>query len=109
MSGIDIFAILVLTVIIASVVYVFVFLGLLPGKIARTRNHPHAEAIGIGSWLGLLFGGVLWAVILVWAYTAPKEIPVGNGTGDSDDQAEKIARLEERLVALETRLQEGQS
>ena len=106
MSGIDIFAILVLIVITVSIVYVFVFLGLLPGKIARERNHPHAEAIGIGSWLGLLFGGLLWAVILIWAYTATNEKPAESDPGD---RAEKIARLEERLAALEGRLEGGQS
>ena len=96
MSGLDIFALIVLTVIIASGVFVFVLLGTMPGKIAKQRNHPRAEAIAIGSWLGLCLGGVFWAFFLVWAFMEPKET--------ADDQTDKIAQLETRLAALEARL-----
>jgi len=72
MSGIDIFALIVLLVIIGVVVAVVVFLGLWPGKIARHRNHPQVEAITIGSWVALIAGGVLWPIILIWAYMKPE-------------------------------------
>lgn len=56
MSGIDIFAWVVLLVMIATIVVVFVVLGILPGKIARQRLHPQAQAIQVASWLALIFG-----------------------------------------------------
>ena len=65
MSGIDIFSIFVLTVVAITVVAVFVFLAMLPGRVARSRNHPQAEAINIGGWIGALFGGVLWPLVLI--------------------------------------------
>ncbi len=53
-----------------------VVLGMLPGKIARRRNHPQAEAINALSWLGLLLSfGVLWVVALTWAFTRPVRRP----------------------------------
>lgn len=71
MSGIDIFALIVLIIIIGTALAAFVFLGLWPGKIARQRNHPQVEAITIGSWVALIAGGVLWPIILIWAYVKP--------------------------------------
>ena len=73
MSGIDIFALIVLLVIIGTVMAIFIFLGLWPGKIARQRNHPQVEAITIGSWVALIAGGVLWPIILIWAYVKPEK------------------------------------
>lgn len=39
-----------------------------PGKIAKERNHPQAEAIEVTSLLGLLIFP-LWMAALVWAYS----------------------------------------
>lgn len=68
---IDIFAWIVLITMIGSVVMVFVWLGLWPARVAAERNHPYKDAITVGSWVFLLAGGVLWPLVLVWAYMAP--------------------------------------
>jgi hypothetical protein len=46
---------------------VVVLVAALPGKIARSRNHPQQQAVNICGWVGLPTG-ILWAVALVWAY-----------------------------------------
>jgi len=92
MSFIDIFTWIVLLITVATVVGVFVFMGLWPGKVASQNNHPQAEAIKIGSWVALIMGFALWPVVLVWAYTKPT--------------SSKTAELNEKIVALETRLSE---
>lgn len=69
----DIFAIGVLLVAVAAVFYVVVVVGGLPGKIARQRNHPQAEAIAVCGWAGLITG-VFWIIALVWAFTKPANI-----------------------------------
>lgn len=68
MSGLDIFAWIVLIVLVASSVAVVIFLAMLPGMIARKRNHPWAEAVTVGGWVTLFLGFVLWPVVLIWAY-----------------------------------------
>lgn len=68
MSFIDLFAWIVLLVVIALGIAVIIALGLLPGRIARARGHPWPEAVAAGSWAALVFGFVLWPVVLVWAY-----------------------------------------
>ncbi|NOQ14284.1 MAG: DUF3302 domain-containing protein [Methyloprofundus sp.] len=49
-----------------------IFVHTMPGKIARSRNHPQAEAIEITSLLGLLVFP-LWMAALIWAYIKPTQ------------------------------------
>ncbi|AXI45391.1 hypothetical protein C1J03_04665 [Sulfitobacter sp. SK012] len=73
MSVLDIFAWVVLIVIIGTVIVVFVFLAMLPGRIAKQRNHPQYEAVNVAGWLGALALGVFWPLALVWAFYISSE------------------------------------
>ncbi len=89
MEAIDYFAWFVLLVIILSVVFVFVSLAQLPGKLARARSHPHADAVDMAGWLGILLTlGVIWVLAMVWAQmpsAAPEAAtPTGSPAGDGD-------------------------
>ena len=72
----DYFTFFIIGVIVLLVVFLLFFFGDLPGKIARERGHPQADAINVCSWIGLAAGGVGWVVALVWAYTKPVGITV---------------------------------
>ena len=100
MSGIDIFAWVVLLVIIASVVVVFVVLGMLPLKVARKRGHPQADAINVASWLALIFGFAAWPFVMVWAYLRPVARPLDQPEDEAVRQ--RIAGLEARIAELES-------
>jgi len=67
-SFLDIFAVIVLVVLVATLVAIFLALGMLPGHIARKRGHPWAEAVAIGGWVTLIFGFLLWPLVMIWAY-----------------------------------------
>ena len=71
MTALDIFALLVLLVLAAAVVGIWVILGMLPGNIARKRNHPQAEAINVCGWWGVITLGILLPLAFIWAYTKP--------------------------------------
>ena len=77
MTFIDIFAWIVLVVVIASLVAVFVALGMMPGHIARKRGHPWAQAVTVGGWATLICGFVFWPLVLIWAYV---DVPAKQGT-----------------------------
>jgi len=77
MSFVDFFAWVVLLVLVATVVAIFVTLGVMPGRIARKRGHPWAEAVTVGSWAALIFGFVFWPLVLIWAYV---DFPERKGT-----------------------------
>ncbi len=100
MSGIDIFAWVVLLVIIGSVIVVFVVLGMLPGKIAGERQHPQAQAINVASWLALIFGVAAWPFVMVWAYLRPVARPLDQPEDEAVRQ--RIAGLEARIAELES-------
>ena len=107
MTGIDIFSWVVLLVIIASVVVVFVVLGMLPGKIARQRQHPQAQAINVASWLALIFGFAAWPFVLVWAYLRPVARPLDQPEDEAVRQ--RIAGLEARIAELESAEEGGKA
>jgi hypothetical protein len=65
---------------------------MLPGKIAAQRNHPQAEAINIGGWLGAILGGILWPIFLIWAFSKPVHITI---------TSEEVQELRERVAVLE--------
>lgn len=76
MSFIDVFAWIVLVVLIATLVAIFVALGTIPGRIAKKRGHPWAEAVAVGGWASLIFGFVFWPLVLIWAYVdVPAKVP----------------------------------
>ena len=68
MSGLDIFAWIVLAVLVMSTVAVVVFLAALPGHIARGRQHPWAQAVTVAGWVTFFLGFALWPLVLIWAY-----------------------------------------
>jgi hypothetical protein len=68
MSLLDIFAWIVLLILVASAFAIFFIAGYLPGHIARSRGHPWAQAVTVAGWVTLIFGFVLWPVVLIWAY-----------------------------------------
>ncbi len=68
MSGFDIFAWIVLIVLVCCSVAVIIIMAMLPGMVARHRHHPWAQAVSVAGWVTLFFGFVLWPVALIWAY-----------------------------------------
>ncbi len=72
MSGLDIFALIVLVVLVLAAVAVWAILGMLPGRIARSRGHPQADAINVCGWWGVLTMGLLLPLAFIWAYTNPQ-------------------------------------
>jgi hypothetical protein len=64
----DYFALGVLLVLCATMVGGLITLGYMPGRIARGRKHPQADAVAVCGWVGLLTFGVLLPVAYIWAY-----------------------------------------
>ncbi len=107
MTGLDIFAILILVVLGVTIAAIWVALCMLPGKIAGKRGHPQAEAIRVCGWLGGLTGGLLWPVAFIWAYLrSPPGLIPAQETGQPGAQSlgaltETVSALQGRLSALE--------
>ena len=71
MEFLDVFAIVILAVLGLTLVGVWVLLGMMPGRIARGRNHPQADAVSVCGWWGVITMGLLLPVAFIWAYYKP--------------------------------------
>ena len=80
----DIIAFAVFAILLVAGVIIVVLLGQLPGQIAQKRGHPQAAAINVTGWLGLVTGGVLWLVAMIWAFMKPVAI-VASGSADKEE------------------------
>ena len=93
----DLFALFVLFVLVATAIWLFVIIGRIPGRIATEAEHPQAAAINLLGWFGLAAGGLGWVIALVWSKTAPER------------SSATTAALEARIEALEAKLAERET
>jgi CBS domain containing-hemolysin-like protein len=63
----------------------------LPEKIAHKRHHPQRDAIQTLCLLSLVFGGLLWPIAWLWAYTKPAGYRLAYGTEKHDDYYREMA------------------
>src|SRR5436190_3185301 len=100
--------------IIAPIVLITVFLlvHILPEKVAHKRHHPQLGAIKCLCLLSLVFGGLLWPIAWLWAYTKPVLHKMAYGT-DVDDSHEntgaksatsELEQLRARVAELEAQI-----
>jgi Protein of unknown function (DUF3302) len=80
----DILAWIVLFVAPAVAIAVFWMVHILPEKIAEQRHHPQAHAIKVLCLLSLFFGGLLWPLAWLWAYSKPVLHKLAYGTDVAD-------------------------
>ena len=81
----DWIAIIVLIVVPVVVIVVFWIVHVLPEKIAEKRHHPQKDAIHTLCLLSLVFGGLLWPLAWLWAYTRPVAYRMAYGTDKHED------------------------
>ena len=72
MTFLDLFALFVLLTLLLTILGIWIALGMLPGRIARQRNHPQADAINVCGWWGALTLGILTPLAFIWAYSNPR-------------------------------------
>ena len=113
----DILALVVLFIVPVVVIVLFWIVHVLPEKIAHKRHHPQREAITTLCLLSLVFGGLLWPLAWLWAFTKPVGYRVAYGTDKHDEYydemlekqregkllREEAAHLREELEAMESR------
>lgn len=69
-------------IILAPIIGIVVFwmIHILPEKIAEKKKHPQTKAIQCVCLLSLFFGGLLWPLAWLWAYTKPVGYKLAYGT-----------------------------
>src|SRR5436309_4196302 len=101
--------------IIAPIVLITVFLMLhiLPEKVAHKRGHPQLGAIKCLCLLSLVFGGLLWPIAWLWAYTKPVLHKMAyrlcvhhphEPTGGEESATTELEQLRVRVAELEAQI-----
>jgi hypothetical protein len=106
-------ALFVIVVVPVVLIVLFWMVHILPEKIAHKRHHPQFEAIRTLCLLSLAFGGLLWPLAWLWAYSKPVMYKMAYGTeklpgalkeaypgaGEAVDASlhDRLARLEDRV------------
>ena len=78
----------------------FLLVHILPEKVAEKRHHPQLGAIKCLCLLSLCFGGLLWPLAWLWAYSKPVFHKMAYGT-DVDLSHEKPIGKEAAIKELE--------
>jgi hypothetical protein len=84
-SAATVIAWVVLCVVPIALVVLFWLVHVLPEKIAEKRHHPQKDGITTLCLLSLVFGGMLWPLAWLWAYTKPVGYRMAYGTDKHDD------------------------
>jgi CBS domain containing-hemolysin-like protein len=75
---------------------IFLIIHILPEKIAEKKKHPQLDAIKTLCLLSLVFGGMLWPLAWLWAYSKPVMHKLAYGT----DKDESIGGKDDALHPL---------
>jgi CBS domain containing-hemolysin-like protein len=105
--------------IVAPIIGISAFwlVHILPEKIAHKKMHPQTRAIQCLCLLSLCFGGLLWPLAWLWAYTKPVLHRMAYGT-DVDEslghhgeevtnEENEIGKLRARIAELEAKRSSG--
>lgn len=104
----DYLALFILLMGITVVFYTFIFIHDLPHKIAKRRDHPHEEAIGVACWLSLFTLHTIWPIVFLWAIAHKKGMyipisPTQPAAAGDEAMAHRLDALDERLRKLEAK------
>jgi CBS domain containing-hemolysin-like protein len=107
----------VICVVPIIAIVVFWIVHVMPEKIAHKRHHPQVDAIHTLCLLSLVFGGLLWPIAWLWAYTKPTAYRSAYGTDKHESyhlemadkaragtlSAAELAHLRDELDAMQRR------
>ncbi len=87
----DVLTIIVLVVVPIVAIAVFWLVHILPEKVAEQREHPQKDAIKVLCLLSLVFGGLLWPIAWIMAYSKPVLYKMAYGRDKHDDYYRHLA------------------
>lgn len=111
----DVLSWVVLVVAPVIAIVVFWLVHIMPEKIAEKKKHPQAKAIQVLCLLSLVFGGLLWPLAWLWAYSKPVLHKMAYGTDvdetighdaikKTEPPEDEVKRLRDQIATLEAQL-----
>ena len=88
-SAAHVLALFIIIAVPIGGIVLFWLVHILPEKFAHQRHHPQLAAIKTLCLLSLVFGGILWPLAWLWAFTKPVMHQMAYGRDKHDDYYEK--------------------
>src|SRR5437016_14594985 len=106
------FALGALVFVVVVIFYGIIAIHDIPHTIAKSRDHPHQDAIHAAGWVSLFTLHALWPFLWIWAMAYRPERGWGfhhsPATGlDPAASASELEDLRQRIAALELKFKEG--
>jgi Protein of unknown function (DUF3302) len=99
------FALGVLVFVVVVLFYGIIAIHDIPHMLAKSRDHPHQDAIHAAGWVSLFTLHALWPFLWIWAMAYRPERGWGFSKGHHQSSpAEEIAELRQRVGDLEIRV-----
>src|SRR5947208_1657924 len=95
----------IICVVPIAAIVIFWLVHILPEKVAEKRHHPQKDAIQVLCLLSLVFGGLLWPIAWLWAYTKPIGYRAAYGTDKHDEYFVTMAERAEAGLLTSDELQ----
>ncbi|UYN93361.1 MAG: DUF3302 domain-containing protein [Enhydrobacter sp.] len=99
------FALFVLLFVVVVLFYGIIAIHDIPHLIAKSRRHPHQDAIHAAGWVSLFTLHALWPFLWIWAmaYRPDRGWGISERGAFAGDPGE-VGELIRRIEALETKL-----
>lgn len=101
------FALFLLLFVVVVLFYGIIAIHDIPHVIAKSRDHPHQDAIYAAGWVSMFTLHALWPFLWIWAMAyqpdrgwgfshSPENAGAAAGPSDIEDLRRRIAELESR-------------
>src|SRR5438270_8499872 len=104
------FALFLLIFVVVVIFYGIIAIHDIPHIIAKSRDHPHQDAIHAAGWVSLFTLHALWPFLWIWAMAYRPErgwgfgtAPAATGAGPAAG-ARELADLRRRIAGLESKM-----
>ena len=105
------FALFLLIFVVVVLFYGIIAIHDIPHIIAKSRDHPHQDAIHAAGWVSLFTLHALWPFLWIWAMAYRPDRGWGFGGSQGEQaQTQLITELEDlrsRITALEAKREAG--
>jgi hypothetical protein len=93
----------ILVFVVITLFYGIIAIHDIPHIIAKSRNHPHQDAIHAAGWVSLFTLHVLWPFLWIWAMTYQPERGWGFDTQETENKSrnQEMENLKLRVAILE--------
>jgi hypothetical protein len=98
----DYFALFLIFFVAAVLYYGVIAIHDIPYEIAKSRNHPHQDAIHVTGWISLFTLHVLWPFLWIWATLYRPDRGWGMSSGTPGEI--QLTQLKQELETLRTRV-----